>query len=140
MIGRQKSLFEQPTLNVARRLKESMALVVDRSGLSRDEILDRMNALAEKYGVRLVGGNSLRLTMDTFEKWLNPNDMGRVINVKALPVFCAATESIEPMMEMVGPLGWMIIDDDDARLLQWAKLYRQAQEAKRAMRTLEAGL
>ena len=108
----QLGLFSTaPTLNVLRDLKTAMAKAADATGLSRAELCARVNQLADRYGVRLVKGNGPNLTMATFEKWLNPEDKERVIPIKALPVFCAATDSIEPMQVLVAPLGWRVIDD-----------------------------
>ena len=111
-----------PTLNVLRDLKMAMATAAKATGLSREALCDRINTLADRYGVRLVKGPGPNLTVDTFEKWLNPEDKERVIPTKAMPVFCAAVESIEPMQVLVAPLGWRIIDDKQAKLLQLAEL------------------
>ena len=69
----QLDLFNRPTLNVARSLKIAMNDDVRESGLSREQLVDRMNELAGKYGVCLANGNCKRLTMEILEKWLNPN-------------------------------------------------------------------
>ena len=87
---RQLSLFDQPTLNITKGIKDAMAADIRDSNLSREQIVDRMNTLAERYGVCLSHGNSKQLTMEIFEKWLNPSELARLIPLKALPVFCAA--------------------------------------------------
>ncbi len=117
-----------------------MSSTVEASNLSREQIVDRMNDLADQYGVRLTKGNGKSLTIDTFEKWLNYNDTSRVISLKALMVFCAVTESVEPVQIMVEPLGWMIIGDQDSKLLMWAKEYHLIKESRRKMRRLEEEL
>ena len=89
-IARQLGLFNQLTLNVLRDLKVAMAQAADATGLSRDELCDRINQIADRYGVRMVKGTGPNLTLATLEKWLNPEDKERVIPTKALPVFCAA--------------------------------------------------
>ena len=78
--------------------------------------------------------------MATFEKWLNPEDKERVIPAKGLPVFCAATGSIEPMQVLVAPLGWRIIDDKQAKLLELAELDREVKRQRARMKKLEAEL
>ena len=135
----QLGLFESmPTLNVLRDLKQAMATAADASGLSREELCDRMNQLADRYGVRLVKGTGQHLTMATFEKWLNPEDKERVIPAKGLPVFCAASGSVEPMQVLVQPLGWRIIDEKKAKLLELAELDQDVKKKKARMRKLEA--
>lgn len=127
-----------PTLNVLRDLKVSMAQAAKATGLSREALCDRINELADRYGVRLVKGTGPNLTVDTLEKWLNPEDKERVIPAKAMTVFCAAVESIEPMQVLVAPLGWRIIDEKKSKLLALAELDRDVKRKKAMMRKLEA--
>jgi len=50
---KQLSLFNQPSLNIGKKLKERMAASAKASRFSREELLDRMNELASRFGVRL---------------------------------------------------------------------------------------
>lgn len=127
-----------PTLNVLRDLKVAMATAAKATGLSREALCDRINQLADRYGVRLVKGTGPNLTVDTLEKWLNPEDKERVIPTKAMPVFCAAVESIEPMQVLVAPLGWRIIDDKQAKLLQLAELDMDVKRKQALMKKIKA--
>lgn len=127
-----------PTLNVLRDLKVAMATAAKATGLSREALCDRINELADRYGVRLVKGTGPNMTVDTLEKWLNPEDKERVIPTKAMTVFCAAVESIEPMQVLVAPLGWRIIDEKKSKLLALAELDRDVKRKKAMMRKLEA--
>jgi hypothetical protein len=136
----QLKLFNQPTLNVLRDVKAAMATAYKESGMSRDELCDLMNELADRCGVCLAGGRGQRLAVTTLEKWLNPEDKEHLPSIKALPVFCAATGSIEPVRAILGPLGWQIIGDQDARLLTWARHYHRAKSHREQMRKLEAEL
>lgn len=137
---RQLSLFNQPSLNINRALKEQMALVAKGSQWSREEILDRMNDLAGRYGVRLMKGNGRALTMTTFEKWLNVSAMEHVPTVNSLVIFCAAIGDNSPMHVLMGPLGEEVIDGPETTLLKWAKEYRRAALARKNMKKLEAEL
>ena len=137
----QLGLFNQvPTLNVLRDLKTAMAKAADQCGLSREQLCDRINELAERYGVRMVKGTGPNLTMATFEKWLNPEDKERVIPAKALPVFCAAVGSIEPMQVLINPMGWRVIDEKQAKLLTWAEHYHKGKNIRAKMKQLESEL
>ena len=132
-------LFDQPTYNITKPLKRAMVTALAACGHSREQVVDLMNELADQYGVRMIKGNG-KLTMDTFEKWLNVNDMERVINLKSLEIFCAVTGSIEPLQVMVRPLGFAIVGDKDAKLLAWAKEYQKGKKAREAMKKIEADL
>jgi len=137
----QLGLFSHgPTLNVLRDLKTAMAKAADATGLSREELCDRINQLADRYGVRLVKGTGPNLTLATLEKWLNPEDKERVIPAKGLPVFCAAVDSIEPMQVLAAPLGWRVIDEKQAKLLAWAEHYHRVKDVRAKMKKLEAEL
>lgn len=137
---KQLSLFSQPSLNIGKGLKERLAKIAKESRFSRDELLERMNDLSSRYGVRLVKGNGNGLTMATFEKWLNPDAMEYIPSINSLVVFCAAVENIEPLKEVIAPLGVMVIEESDVKLLLWAKEYQKAKEARVRMRKMELDL
>ncbi len=137
---KQLSLFEVVSLNVGSPLTEAMVAAERESGLSRGQIVDAMNDLAAQYGVRLSKGNGRNLSLDTLEKWLNPNDLGRTINLKALVIFCRVVGAISPIAELVRPLGGQVIGEKDAKLLRWAQHYQRAKEARTAMKKIEAEL
>lgn len=137
---KQLSLFSQPSLNINRTLKKQMAHSAKSSQWSRDEILDRMNDLASRYGVRLMKGNGKALTMTTFEKWLNVAAMEHVPPVNSLVIFCAAIGDNSPMHVLMEPLGKGVVDEADAKLLLWAKEYQRAKSARQKMKKLEAEL
>lgn len=136
----QLDLFNVVTLNVGKHLTVAMAAAEKECGLAREQIVDRMNDVAAQYGVRLSKGAGRNLTVDTLEKWLNPNDLTRTINVKALVIYCHVVGAISPMAELVRPLGGMVINRKDTKLLQWAKQYQRAKEARLAMKKIEAEL
>lgn len=137
---RQLGLWNQPNLNVIRPLKESMAEAAKGCDLSRDEIADQMNDLADRYGIILVKGRGKKLTVATLEKWLNPEEKQYLPSIKALPVFCAVVESKEPLRVLIEPLGFRIIDEKEAALLTWAEHYHTAKGCRAEMRKLEAEL
>lgn len=137
----QPGLFDRaPSLNVQREMKVAMAAAADGCGLSREGLCERMNELADRYGVRLVKGTGQHLTMATLEKWLNPEDKERVIPAKGLPVFCAATGDVAPLQVLVTPIGGRLIDGEDVKLLEWAKAYHATRALKKRMRRIEEEL
>lgn len=136
----QLNLFNQPTLNVAKPIKDAMNNDVRDSGLSREQIVDRMNELANRFGICLNRGNSKRLTIEVFEKWLNPSDLSRQMPLKALPVFCAAVETCSTIDALTRPLGLRVIGDRDQKLLAWAEAKMAVKAHGRKIRKLEAEL
>lgn len=136
----QLNLFNRPTLNVLRDVKEQMAASYRATGLSREELCEKMNNMAGRYGVRLTKGNSKQLAVATLDKWLNPQDSEHYPSLNALEVFCAATDGVGPLRVMVEPLGGQVIDEQDARLLAWAKLYHKTKDTRLRMKKLEAEL
>ncbi len=134
----QLSLFDQPTLNVSRSIKDALNSDVRESKLSREQIVDRMNDLADRYGVSLTHGNSKRLTIEIFEKWLNPSDITRQIPLKALPVFCAAINRHSAIDALTKSIGLRVIGDREQKLLDWAEAKLTVKEQRRKIRKLEA--
>ncbi len=134
------SLFDTQTLNVTRPLKEAMHAATKNCGLSRDEIVDRMNDLAYRYGVSLASGNGMKLTRDIFEKWVNPQDTSRQVPVKALPIFCAIVKDITPFNILVKPLGAEVIGRDERRKLKWADAKLNVKRENRVIREIEKDL
>jgi len=135
---KQLNLFKKQSLNVSREFKECLAEVVSISGLSRAEFLDRMNAVADRFGVRLMKGNGNGLTMATFEKWLNVDQGQYVPPLSALTVICEVGNTIEPLQIFARALGIQVIDEQQSRLLTWAEAYHQAQNARKKLKKLEA--
>jgi len=133
----QLSLFDAPTLNVARQIKGVMNAAAKNCGRSREELVDRMNELAARYGVSLVSGNGKELSLDTFEKWINPSELGRQMPIKALPVFCAVVGDASALDVLARPLGYRVIGPDDQQFLKWAKANMSARQARRTMRRIE---
>ncbi len=134
----QLSLFERSTFNITPDIKGAMNAAAKECGLSREEIVDKMNSLAERNGVCLVNGK--RLTIDTLEKWLNPSESHRLISIKALPIFCAVVKDAGALNVLASPLDCMVISREDQRLLKWAKIKMRQKQDNRVLRRLESEL
>ena len=137
MTHHQIPLFDRPTLNTTRMQKVTMNIVAAKSKLSREQIVDKMNDLADAYGINLVNRGKLKVA--TFEKWINQND-SRQMPMKALPVFCAAVRDISAMDILAQPVGATVIGPEDQNLLRWAKAYFKARDARQVMRSIETAL
>ena len=135
---KQLNLFKKQSLNVNREFKECLADVVNNSGLSRAEFLDRMNSVADRFGVRLMKGNGNGLTMATFEKWLNVDQSQYVPPLAALTIICEVGNTIEPLQVFARALELQVIDESRIKRLMWADAYHEAREARNKMKKLEA--
>jgi hypothetical protein len=138
MIHQQIPLFERPPLNTVRQFKKALHKSAKSSRFSREQILDRMNEQATVHGINLVSNG--RLKMDTFEKWLNPNDLSRQMPIVALPVFCSVVGDTSAMDVLTAPAGAMVIGAEDQKLLKFAKAYFKAKDANKIMRSIEKDL
>lgn len=139
MAPKQLNIFSHTGLHtVVRDVKESLFAEVKASGLSRDQVLDRLNELARRHGVHLNGRGDI--SKDLLEKWLNVEDDSRVPGLKGLALLCAALETTAPVGAIVEPLGGRVIGPDDVKLLEWAKAYQKSKELQKRMRKLEEDL
>jgi hypothetical protein len=134
---RQLSLFDMPTLNVMADYKTALNEAARKSGMSRDHIVDAMNQLADRYGVRLTRGRGKRLTVETLEKWLSINEERRVMPVQALPVFCEVVRDYAPLNVIARPLGLSVIGPEEEKLLRWARLKMKQKADAAEMRAIE---
>jgi hypothetical protein len=139
---RRLSLLDLPSLNVDAEIAASMSRIVEASGLSRAEAIDRLNEAARCYGVRLCGGSAEALTLATLEKWLNPNESKNVPSTRALNLFCHVFGTPEPLdlLARSHGRGWRIIDGEDAKLLEWARTEREIKNLRAKKRKIEAAL
>jgi hypothetical protein len=133
----QLSLFGGPDLNPERAVKAAMHRAAKASPLSREQIRDRMEELAREAGVKLCGGNSRQLSVETLEKWLNPQDTGHLPSLRALVVFCKAVQASGPLAALAAPLGLAVIDKEQQRLLRAAEIDAEIARLKREKRRLE---
>jgi hypothetical protein len=136
------SLLDLPSLNLDADIAMSMDRIVEASGLSRVEAVERINTAGRRYGVRLAAGSARELGLATFEKWLNPNEAEYVPSVRALNLFCHVFGSSEPLdiLAKSHGMGWRVIGSDDAKLLELAKTERQIKALHRRKRKIEAEL
>ena len=121
------SLLNLPTLCVDADIAASMSRIVEASGLSREQVVDKLNEAAIRYGVRICSGSAHALSLPTFEKWLNPNEPGNVPSIRALNLFCHVLGVIEPLDLLAQSHGWgcRVIDAEAAKVLEIAQIGRE---------------
>ena len=140
--AQQLSLLDLPGLNLDADIAMSMDRIVEASGLSRAEAVERINIAARRYGVRLAAGSARELGLATFEKWLNANEADYVPSTRALNLFCHVFSALEPLNILAKShgMGWQVINGDDAKLLELAKTERQIKALHKRKRKIEAEL
>lgn len=135
-LHRQISLF-QPSLHVEPKICAAMRDAAGQSGMSRDQIVDGINNLAESEGIKVTPGHAKILTLATLEKWLNPMEREYVPPIRALVIFCRVVGSHAPLDALVAPLGLTVIDDDQSRLLRMAEIDRQLEQLRKEKKHLK---
>ena len=129
---RQLSLFEQENKAIAyiagftTLIKASMNSAAAASPYSRQQILERMNALTRQAGIRLTAGKAKVISIDTLDKWLTP-ESGAVPTLLAVEVFMLAADSVAPLES------WLQLHNCDVMTPE-AKMLRDLGEAKLAQK------
>ena len=121
-------------------IKAAMNRAAGECGLSRDQILDRMNELADACGNRLGSGNTKSLSLATLEKWLNPAEREHMPSALAIVVFCSATGSVAALEVQAKACGGRIISEAQSKLLRKAELEEQIKRLTREKRRIEVDL
>jgi len=97
--------------------------------------------MVDRFGVRLMKGNGNgRLTMATFEKWLNVDQGQYTPPLSALTVICEVGNTVEPLQIFARALGAQVIDEPKIKRLMWAEAYHDARKARNKMKKLEEEL
>ncbi len=143
LIMRQLSLFDDLSTELAMlvpRTKSVMNQMAARSGLSRDEILDRMNQIAKDAGISLSRGNAKSLTLATLEKWLNPANSEHVPSLMAVNVFCQAIKTVAPLEVSLHLHDCEVLTPEDALYRDYGKAIKAEREARKRKKRLELEL
>lgn len=140
--ARRLSLLELVDLSPDEGIAVSMDRIVQSAGLSRSEAVDRLNAAARRFGVRLTTGSAKELGLATFEKWLNPNETDYVPSIRALNLFCHVFGTPEPLdlLARSHGMGWRVIGAEDVKLLELARTEREIKALRERKRKIEAEL
>ena len=135
----QLSLFDEQSTAISQIagfdvvLKAAMNRAAAESRHSRAEIVERMNALSQRAGRRLTGGNAKSISLDTLEKWLNP-ESDQLPPTRAVNVFMHVCGT-SPLAAWAAGHGCGIMTPKDKKLRDLAEkkitLQRVAAEARR---------
>lgn len=139
MAPRQLSLLSNYGPHTAvRDVKTALASAAKGSNESREHVLDQVNDLARRYGIKLSGNAGL--SKDMFDKWLNAEDDSRVPGIKGLVLLCLALDTAEPLDAIARTIGAKVISGDDITLLELARAQQESKRLRKMMRKLEEEL
>lgn len=140
---RQLSLIDDvtPLAGVMAEIRATMRAVAGApEGEGRKALPDRMNAIARQAGIRLTQGNQKSISKDTVDKWLSPTDTTHTPSMMAVLVFCAATESMEPLRVAAKSLGLDLMTKEDRKLRDYGRAVWEMKTARERKRKLENDL
>ena len=128
--SRQLDLFQSYSLNPTYEIKRQIRLAISLSGLSRDEIVDRMNRIAVQEGMRKT------ISKPTLDSWTKDSDPDRLPSLPWLTILCQVTGALGPIQAIVKPLGGRIINQNDEKRLggpmrSWQKGLQPKRAGKR---------
>ncbi|MCF8719253.1 hypothetical protein [Nitrospina gracilis] len=134
----QMTLFDGKSLNPIPQIKEAMRWALYESKLSRAQVADAMNELCRIHGV-VMNSRSKLISVDMLEKWCALS-AEHVIPLKFVPIFCEATKSIYLLSALAGSLDAKVINPEETKLLEWAKVDRKRKQLVKEQRKLEGQL
>jgi hypothetical protein len=131
----QMQLFRSRPLNPTYEIKRQIRIGLGETSLSRDQVVDEMNALAAREGMRET------ISKTTFDNWTKDSAPDRLPSPKWLPILCSVLDYNGPIEAMLLPLGAGVIGPKEMKVLQWANAElerkRAAKKARAAMQILE---
>lgn len=106
----------------------------------RKLLVERINEIAHRAGVRLTGGNTAVVSKATLDKWLSPSDTSHPPSIMALIVFCIATGNVEPLRVVAQVLGIDLMSVEDRKFRDYGKAVLEMKSARDRLRKLEMEL
>ena len=143
-MNRQLSLFDEQNAAVSQiagfdvLLKAAMNRAAAASRYSREEIVDKMNALSQAAGRRLTSGNAKSISLAVLEKWLSP-ESDQVPPARAINVFMHVC-GVAPLEAWAAGHGCGIMTPRDKKLRDLAEKKLHIQRTAAEARRLEADL
>ncbi len=129
---RQIDLFADNSLNRTYAIKRSLRIALSNTSKSRDEIVDEMNAIAVREGMRQ------KTSKPSLDGWTKDSAPDRLPSPAWLVIFCHVLDDTDPIAAMVAPLGKIVVGEREKALIAWAEAEAQKRRAaKRARIALE---
>lgn len=106
----------------------------------RKMLVERLNEVAQKAGVKLTSGNTPAVGKATLDKWLSPSDQSHTPSIMALLAFCCATGNVEPLRVAARILGMDLMTLEDKKLRDYARAILDEKAARQRKNKLEKEL
>lgn len=104
----------------------------------RKMLVERLNEVAQKAGVKLTSGNTPAIGKATLDKWLSPSDQSHTPSIMALLTFCCATG--KPLRVAARVLGMDLMTLEDKKLRDYAQAILDEKAARQRKNKLEKEL
>jgi len=121
--GEQLNLFKGQSINPTHEIKRQIKLIMSTSRLSRDEIVDKMNSIATRDGIK---GSVSKSTIDS---WTKDSDPTRLPSIPWLIIFCKVMDNMSPVAAIAEALGLEVIGAEGSRILRWGKAELEKKKA-----------
>jgi hypothetical protein len=117
-------------------VKAAMNEAIKESSMSREQIVDDMNRLAQAAGIT-CNGRGQKVTSAILDKWVAAGSQAHQIPLRMLPVFCRAVGSNLPL-EVYSRCfdGARAVTAEDYKVLEWARLTIASRKSSRRARQL----
>ena len=113
------------SLNVTYGVKRALRLALANSRLSRDQVVDRMNELAVREGLRAT------VSKASLDNWVKDSDPNRLPSLVWTVIFCESVGDCGVIDILAKPFDLKVVNESEQRLLAWAKADLQRRKATR---------
>ncbi len=139
----QLSLLQNP-IQLAGAMAAIRAAMRQAAGAEESEgrkmLVERLNEVAQRTGIKLTSGNATGISKATLDKWLSPSDASHPPSILALLAFCIALDNMEPFRTAARVLGLDIMTEQDRKLRDYAQAILAEKAAKKRKQKLEREL
>ena len=121
-------------------MKMAMRVAVEQSGMSREQIVDRMNAIVRIADKGLCKGSRF-ITLSVFEKWLGDEKRGELPNLYGFHILILATsKNTHPFRVWLQMYGCDVLTTEGKKKLELAELEITRSATEKRRRKLKAEL
>ena len=121
----QMGLFASGPSNPAFEIKRAIKSALSRCGMSRAQVVDRLNKAADSAGI------STKVTLPILNSWTKASDLNRLPSPAWLVILCFVLKDVSPIRAMLAPLNLDLVDSDGQALMTWAKAELSKKKAVR---------
>lgn len=101
----QLGLFTDNELNPTYGIKRQIRLALSNTSLSRDQVVDRMNEIARREGLRKT------VSKATLDSWCKDSEPDRLPAPPWLTILCHVLGTTDPIGPILKALGWGLVNE-----------------------------